>query len=230
MLDVQPAIAVDWEDMASFDDGGRAMLLLADVGDNGAVRPFVTLYLAVEPLTPPPFAGTLAVQRTLTLRFPDGARDVEGVAVDAQERMIYLLTKRESLPRLYRVPLDAPELLPITAEYVGAVESLPLPESGERAPDGTITEVSPTAFALSADGTHALIVTLENSYRYRRAPGQSWIEALSTTPEILLVPDYPQIEAGDFIGAGPAVLIGSEGLPARMFATGALLEEQADVR
>lgn len=214
-----PAMAVDWEDMASFSRAGQAWLLLADVGDNEAVRPFVDLYLAQEPQGAPPYTGLLPVSQQITVLYPDGARDCEGVAVDAAEGMIYLLSKRDPLPRLYRLPIDSPPLLPVTAEFVGEISSLPLPNSGQLEPAGSITNVSPTAFSFSEDGQYALIVTLEHSYRYRRLPGQSWIEALNNAPEVIAVPDYPQIESGEFIGHGPGLLIGSEGSPAQIYAS-----------
>jgi len=218
-LDLFPAAAADWEDMASYTKNDQGYLVLGDVGDNEAIRPFINLYVVAEPATAPPFSGTLAVQSALTVLYPDGARDCEGVAVDAEEGAIYLLSKRDPLPRLYRVPLDSAPLLPITAEFVGEVGSLPLPESGQREPAGSITNVSPTGFAFSADGRYALIVTLEHTYRYRREPGQSWLDALNSAPIQIAVPDYRQIEAGDFVGNGPALLIGSEGEPAPMYAT-----------
>ena len=135
------------------------------------------------------------------------------------EGMIYLLSKRDPLPRLYRLPIDSPPLLPVTAEFVGEISSLPLPNSGQLEPAGSITNVSPTAFSFSEDGQYALIVTLEHSYRYRRLPGRSWIEALNNAPEVIAVPDYPQIESGEFIGHGPGLLIGSEGSPAQIYAS-----------
>ncbi len=215
---VQPAVNVDWEDMASFRAADGDYLLMADVGDNEAVRPFVSLYLAPEP-GQPPVSGVLNVQSQIHLQYPDGPRDCEGVAVDAAEGFIYLLSKRDPLPRLYRLPLQmAGSLLPVTAEFVGEISSLPLPQSGQLEPAGSITNVSPTALAFSADGQYALIVTLEHSYRYRREAGQSWLDALNSPPEILDMPDYPQIEAGDFLGSGPGLLIGSEGQPAALFA------------
>lgn len=215
---VRPAFNLDWEDMASYATDDGHFLLMADVGDNDAIRPFVNLYIAPEPELMPA-TGSLTVSTELTVVYPDGARDCEGVAVDPEERAVYLLSKRDPLPRLYRVPLDATPVLPTTAEYLGEITSLPLPNTGQLEPAGSITNVSPTGFSISVDGRHALIVTLEHSYRYTRQAGQTWLDALNTTPEIVDVPDYAQIESGEFIGSGPAFLIGSEGSPAPMFAT-----------
>lgn len=218
-LNVFPATALDWEDMSSYARDGQGYLLLADVGDNDAIRPFVNLYIAAEPDGAPPFSGTLLVQSALTVVYPDGARDCEGVAVDAEEGAIYLLSKRDPLPRLYRVPMNSLPGLPVIAEFVGEITSLPLPSSGQREPAGTITNVSPTGFAFSGDGRYAMIVTLEHTYRYQRLPRQSWLDALNTAPTVIKVPAYKQIESGDFVGNGPALLIGSEGEPAPIYAT-----------
>lgn len=216
---IVPAAAADWEDMASYRVGDRGYLLIGDVGDNGAIRPFVNLYVVAEPAELPPFAGNLTIEKALTVVYPDGARDCEGVAVDADEGMIYLLSKRDSRPRLYRLPLDSSPLLPVTAEFVGEATGMPLPEGGELPEFGDITNVSPTGFAFSPDGTYALVVTLEHSYRFRREPGQSWMEALNGVPTLVEVPDYRQIESGDFVGDGPGLMIGSEGVPAAIYAT-----------
>lgn len=214
-LPVLLAGALDWEDMASWRDGEQGFLLLADVGDNGAFRPFVDLYIVAEPTSTPPLSAPLTVHRHIILRYPDGPRDCEGVAVDAAEGFIYLLSKRDALPRLYRLPLDASGL--VTAEFLGEIQSLPIPEGGSRV-DG-ITNVSPTAFAFSDDGAKAVIVTLDRSYVYTRDAGQPWLEALNQTPRVIKVPDYPQIEAGDFSQDSQHLLIGSETAPAPLFGT-----------
>lgn len=216
-LQVLGGAALDWEDMASYSTPQGHFLLIGDMGDNPQLRPFITLYVVADP-GEPPYRGFTPTLRSLTVQYPDGPRDAEGLAVDAQEGFIYILSKRDPRPRLYRLPLDAPPLIPIVAEYLGEIASLPLPASGQLEPAGSITNVSPTAFSVSADGRFGLIVTLENSYRYARAPGQSWLEALNNPPEIIAVPRYRQIEAGDFIGDGPGFVIGSEQLPAEMFA------------
>lgn len=214
-LPITGALAVDWEDMASYRQNGRGYLVIADVGDNEAVRPFVNLYTVEEPAVTPPLDGPLNVLRHMIVQYPDGARDCEGVAVDPVDGHIYLLSKRDALPRLYRVPLEAQGL--VTAEYLGEVGSLPLPESGRR--QAGITQVSPTAFAFSDDGQSALIVTLDRSYVYSRAREQTWLEALNQPPRPVLIPDYPQIEAGDFSFDGQHLLIGSEMTPAPLYGT-----------
>ncbi len=211
-------LALDWEDMASFSAEGQAWLLLADVGDNDALRPQVRVHIVAEP-SAPPYAGVVRDYRSISVRYPDGPRDCEAVAVDGDEGYIYLLSKRDPYPRLYRVPLYPSGNGVQLAEFVGDITSLPMPASGELAAVGEITNVSPTAMDFSADGGAALIVTLEHSYRYQRSAGQSWFEALNQAPQQLEVPDYPQIEAGTFNHDGHGVLIGSEGSPAALYAS-----------
>lgn len=217
-LNLTAAFAVDWEDMSSFVSDGEAWLLLADVGDNSAARRQVRLHVVREP-SAPPYGGSTNDYRSLSVFYPDGPRDCEGVAVDAEEGRIYLLSKRDPYPRLYRVPLYPAGRDAVQAEFVGEIKSLPLPSGGQLAQTGDITDVSPTAFEFSADGRAALIVTLDKSYRFSREPGQSWLDALNQPPQILNVPDYPQIEAGTFVGLDHTVLVGSEGNPASMYAT-----------
>ncbi|MDH4108136.1 MAG: hypothetical protein OEW35_07450 [Gammaproteobacteria bacterium] len=174
----------DWEDLAAFETGGRAWLLIADVGDNAATRAHVTLYVVPEPAS---LSGSVGATPTATisLRFPDGPRDVEAVAVDADERQVYLLTKRTLPPELYVLPLvleggrDA-----VTAEYLGPVTGLPGPSARDvrRAPQTGDWYWQPTAMDFSADAARAVVLTYEAVYVFERGPGENWRDALNGKP------------------------------------------------
>ncbi len=51
-LRVEGASYLDWEDMASFELDGQPYLVIGDVGDNKAIRPFVSLFFLREPAIP----------------------------------------------------------------------------------------------------------------------------------------------------------------------------------
>ncbi|MEJ2604389.1 MAG: hypothetical protein P8172_14070 [Gammaproteobacteria bacterium] len=48
-VQVEQAENRDWEDLARYTRDGRSWLLIADIGDNGGVRPHVMLYVLPEP-------------------------------------------------------------------------------------------------------------------------------------------------------------------------------------
>ena len=126
-VELNSTAASDWEDVASFTDGGVPRLLIADCGDNKAERSSIILYLLDEP--DPTESVTRDADQTLSVVYPDGPRDCEAVAVDPHRRQILLIAK-SALPAagMYVVPLPAGDeksaVMNVTAKRVG---TLPLP-------------------------------------------------------------------------------------------------------
>ena len=203
---------IDWEDLDAFVIDGQAKLLIADVGDNNAVRPSVQLYLLDEP-TAEAESATAAVT---TLVYPDGPRDVEGVAVDATTQQVYLLTKRDAPPRLYRVALGAGAATPAMAEFLGEVTTIPPPTEQDLQADPEFGQfrAQPTAMSVSADGTRIVVTTYKDSYLYQRSVDEPWIDALNRTPEVIDVPQFRQTEAAGVTADGKTLYVASEQLPA----------------
>lgn len=112
---LEGARAVDWEDMAmgpcpSTVPSASDCLYVGDVGDNNAERGSVTLYVFPEP---DPKAGSGGIPRNAILaaelRYPEGPRDTEAIAV-TPEGDVWLVTKgREPDIRVYVVPRTALE-------------------------------------------------------------------------------------------------------------------------
>lgn len=206
----------DWEELASFELDGKAWLLAADIGDNFAARKSCVLHLIAEP-----DAATLSPGQELLLRpaysinyiYEDGARDAESLAVDVKERMIYVLSKREDTPRLYRLPLaPAPAAQPVAARFLGLVPHLPQPTALQRnvrmPTQGFLGW--PTAMDFSHDGTLALVLVYEQPLLFPRAAGETWAEALAREPIKLTPHQFPQAEAACFTPDDRAILVGSE--------------------
>ena len=210
-LDIDGADALDWEDMASFSNSEGHWLLIGDIGDNYAIRRYIEVYLLAEPASKS--AGSAAVQRRYRLRYPDGPRDAEGLAVDPQTGHAYILSKRDPHPRLYRFDLGDHAPGTITLELMGEIKSLPSPGQHQPQQEGDITPFSPTGLAFDTQGRAALIVTLEHSYYFRRRPGEPWLTALNRSPLAVRPQAMPQIEAGALSIDGQSVLVGSEGYP-----------------
>jgi hypothetical protein len=101
---VSGAAVEDWEDLALAPcPAGGDCLYVADIGDNDARRPFVTVYRVPEP---EPGASASAPATAIRLRYPDGAHDAEAMFV--LNGAVHVVTKGESGPiALYRAPADA---------------------------------------------------------------------------------------------------------------------------
>lgn len=211
---IRGAQAGDWEDIAAFQDAGGPALLIGDIGDNLGIRGFVTLYAVRDPGR----RGTPTLLWKLDVRYPDGARDCEALAVDEAAGEILLVSKRDEPARLYRVPLPAKApRRAVMAEFVG---TLPRPEAvgiGDRlrAPIASTFFNSPTALDISADGLTAALITPRAAYVRRRQPGQRWSELLLEPVPALDLPAFDQIEAGALSPDGRTLTVGTEGKPSR---------------
>jgi hypothetical protein len=209
-LPVEGARANDWEDIAAFEHDGKPALLIADTGDNLAVRAESVLYAVGDPGR----AGRPELLWRLRFRFPDGTRDCEALAVDLARREILLVSKRDEPPRLYRLalPARAPER-PLVAERIGEVP-LPAPTLAER----VLRRFGhmPTALDVSRDGATAVLVTPRRAYVYRRAPAAGWAEAFAAPVAVLELPPLPQVEAAAISADGRELVLGSEGRPGRL--------------
>jgi hypothetical protein len=209
---------VDWEDMAAFTLDGRAWLCVADVGDNHAVRPAVTLYFVAEPDAAALTAEKELVVRpefTLRLTYEDGPRDCESVAIDATERAVYLLSKREPVPQLYRLPLDFSADKTVVARRVGPVPHLPQPNDLQRMirmPTGAFRG-NPCAMDFAADGSGAIVLTYGDVLYFPRGREESWASALARPPQVLAPHGFSQAEAACLSADGRTIFVASEDTP-----------------
>jgi hypothetical protein len=208
---LKSAFNVDWEDMAAFTEKGVPWLLLADIGDNWGIRPVVDLYLIEEPQLP--FGRAVDLQRHIRLRYPDGPRDVEAVAVDTAASVIYLLSKRDAVPQLYRLPLHPDVPLLVVAEALGAIR---LPHVNVDQVDRPMAHSDNyiTSMDIAPDGLSMVLLNYTRAFLYRRLPGEDWPQALRQKPTMMMLPIFRQIEAVSFAADGASIWISSEGTPA----------------
>lgn len=200
---------VDWEDLASFQLGGKPYLLAADTGDNESKRDSCTLYVLNEP-EPPAGDKTLdhqsRVQWQIRFRYEDGPRDCESVAVDAATGKILLLSKRTEVPFVYELPLKPGDNAKVlTARKIGKT-SVQAP-TGNRIPFAN----QPTGFDLTPDASMAAVVTYYGVFVFPRKPEEGWDAAFSRDPINLGPHALPQAEAVAFSKDGTSVLAISEG-------------------
>lgn len=91
--------AVDIEGLAGGSDGS---LVVADIGDNDHQRDNVTVHKIDQP-----GRGTHTVEpESVTLTYPRGARDAEGVLYDAEIGTVFIVEKEYAGARVFATPRD----------------------------------------------------------------------------------------------------------------------------
>ena len=207
---------VDWEDVASGELAGQPVLIIGDTGDNDAKRRSIALHIVDEPPleTLSPKGEAFGPPRaTLRINYEDGARDCEAIAFDARERAVYLLTKRDDVPRLYRVALPA-ELKSgeARAHFVGFVARLPQPSSVQKLLKGPLGKHRgwPTGMDFAADGSGAVVLTYGDLLWFARRAGESWADTLGRDPVVLTPHLLPQAEAVCFSPDAARIFVASE--------------------
>lgn len=208
---IEGAAAEDWEDIAAFAWQGRPALLVGDIGDNRATRDHVTLYAVSDPGA----HGDPVLLWTLAVRYPDGPRDAEALAVDPVDHDILLISKREHPQQIYRIAVPAmapPRGTVVTAERLGALTTLPRSSYADFMTSPLYTQLDgPTALDIAHSGRFAVITTYKDAFLYRRAPGQSWIEAFAAAPQVVKLPALEQAEAGGISADDRALFVSGEG-------------------
>lgn len=209
---------IDWEDLAAFTMGEQPMLMIADIGDNEARRPHVSLYIVAEP----EFEGNTnlnaPVDWRVDFRYPEGPRDAEAVAVDTANANALILSKRDVPPILYTVSLRPGSTGVRIAEELVRVESLPKPTSQamDDAPKTREWFWQPTAMDISRDGSAIAILTYNAVYLYSRTAEENWAAALQRTPRALDLLGLRDAEALAFSADGRSLFVTAEKKHARL--------------
>lgn len=193
---VTGATLTDWEDVAAGScPGGGRCLYVADIGDNQAARPRITIYRVPEPAAN---ATRTAPATALNAVYPDGAQDAEALFV-TPDGGVFVVTKGETggiaiyeLPRTAVPGTDAP----LTRRVELAASAVNRPERI-------------TGAAASPDGQWLALRTLRRLSFYRT--GDLASGRLGAPLEFDLRPlQEPQGEAVEF-GPNSVVFLSSEG-------------------
>ena len=199
----------DWEDLASFTLDGVAYLLIGDIGDNKGKKDLTTLYVVEEP---EPGVDEVDIAWRIDVRYPDGPRDAEAIAVDGSSERIFILSKRDIPAVLYEVPLRPENDAVQIATRLGQVTGLPQPSRR----DVDIAYLNddwfwqPTGMDLSDDGLRLAVLTYGGIYVFSREHDEEWIRALSRMPAVVSTIRDPEAESIVFDHRGDAVLITRE--------------------
>ncbi len=209
----------DWEDLASFELDGRSWLLIADTGDNAGNRTNCALYVVAEPdpaELSPVRETTATIAWKIPVRYLDGPRDCEAVAVDARAGVVYLLAKRNSPHGLYTLPLRPPAdgVVPAAMPVAQIPNSfIPQPSASQRLlplPGGRY-RAQPTGMDFAADGSAAVVVSYGDVLIFQRQKDEPWKAALMRPPVVLPPHGLTQAEGVAFGADSRTIYVSSEG-------------------
>ncbi|MDJ0886017.1 MAG: hypothetical protein QNI89_01895 [Desulfobacterales bacterium] len=219
---VRGAANRDWEDLAGFEWEGRAYILIADVGDNRAVRDAVHIYVVAEPERRPTgdFPAQIDVAWQFAFRYADGPRDCEAVGVDIRSGTILLITKRTSPPQVYTLPLRPNAGTSVEAHRVGLVPGIPPPTARDLASHPRFGALfsQPTALDIQHDGLLAVVLTYKDAYLFARRAGENWGETLVRRPLVVTLPELRQKESACLTPDGRRLYVTTEKRPAPLLA------------
>ena len=189
----------DWEAMAAFRDRtGRALLAVADVGDNNGTRRAPEIDVVPEPAR----LGTTETVPLLRLRltYPDGARDAEALLVDTARGRMFVVTKGLFSGEVYAVP---------AAAWNGTAPRRPTERPARLVKVGTVPLGLVTDGAVAPGGA-VLLRTYSDLAAFAPFPLDPGDAALR--PEASLgLPSQPQGEGLALSADGRSVLVSSEG-------------------
>lgn len=154
----------DWEDMAlaGGPGDGKTYLYIGDIGDNNAQHPDCVIYRLEEPLAG---VGTATGVETIRYQYSDGPRDAEALLIDRRNLDIYIITKRDSLSRVYRLPY--PQSIDNITEATYLFE---LPYTGV------------VSAATSPDGKELIVKTYTTLYYYTGSGQETPADLLQKQP------------------------------------------------
>lgn len=221
----------DWEDLASFRINGAPYIMIADVGDNRAVRQTCSLIVIREPdINSSNKTRSIPISGMMEFRYEDGPRDCESVAVDTIRNKVMLLSKRTQPPVIYELPL-IPEGTDdiMVAKRIAELKNIPHPTKEDLKVRYGKYRSQPTAMDISSDGMNLVVLTYKHAYLYKRSKGQDWSDTVSKDPEciILPLPDTGVLsirEALCFAGSSMQLFVTSELTPAPIYRLDPLLD------
>lgn len=202
------ATAADYEDIALAPGAkpGTFDVCVADMGDNSAARPHVTIYRFPEVVASETGSATTAVEPTAyRVRYADGPADAEAFCVHPQTGEGYILTKRlDGRAAVYKLaaPWNAAE-----ETTVSRLAMLDLPPATPLARIVTGADIAP-------DGRRLAVRCYVGGWEWHLPDDvkeADFDRVFQTAPARLILPTEPQGEALCYAPDGRALLTISEG-------------------
>ncbi|MDZ7268894.1 MAG: hypothetical protein ONB48_14260 [candidate division KSB1 bacterium] len=200
--------ARDWEDLALGPGPlpGVDYLYIGDLGHTSSSPSLKTIHRVPEPRVrprPSPLDTTLTGVETITVRYPDGSRDAETLMLDPLTRDLYIVSKQDTIARVYRAAYPQPTSGTLTLEHVA-----------------TLRLGGVVAGDISPSGDGILIKTYVAIYFWPRQPDQNLWQAFAqpATPVPYILEPQGEAVAWQAQGKGYYTLSESlRGLPVRLY-------------
>ena len=183
----------DWEDIAvgSGPEEELSYLYIGDIGDNDAQYDIKYIYRIEEPTVSIDQVNSNKIIQsisTIAFTYPDKNRDAETIMIDPTTKDLYILGKRDTKTRLYRLPYPQNTSSVIEAELAAEIYFPLDPE--EDTPQNYLT-----SGGISLDGSEIIVKSYSNIFYWYRETGKTISEAMAITPEIITYSTEPQGEA-----------------------------------
>lgn len=183
----------DWEDitLGPGPDDSKTYLYIGDIGDNSAQYLFKYIYRIEEPsvdLNQNGIISTISDVDVITFYYPDGERDAETLMIDPILKDLFIVGKRDSDVRLYKLPYPHSTTNNFEVELAATLLLANDPETNT--PNNYLT-----AGDISFDGTEIILKSYSNIYYWKRDAGVSIAESMLSVPVILPYSIEPQGEA-----------------------------------
>jgi hypothetical protein len=169
---------------------GKSYVYMGDIGDNRAVRPYVTVYRMEEQMS---WIGkdsiVQASAEAVHFKYPGGPRDAETLMIDPIEKLIYIVSKRADSVTVYTSPLK-----------FKPNDTLMLTERCKLFFNGFKPFKWITAGDISKDGSQVLLKDYMRVYYWRRQQNEPIWKTMQRKPVEL---PYQQEKQGEAIGFTP---------------------------
>ncbi len=199
------ATMTDAEEVSVYTTGGVSKIVVGAFGDNAANRATKQLFRFTEPtitgsnITIPNDGSweQINFQYPATPLWEDGSNlgDAEAMFIDAVgDNKIYIISKRETVNKIFSLPLQSSYTGTQTMTYEGEVHANVAEETG-----GIISPANAVAAAISQDGLHVLIKTYKKIYQFTRTSTSTSIATLLATAPV----EVPYVGLGAHPSAEP---------------------------
>ncbi len=194
---------VDCEDIAVGPGpvNGKSYVYMGDIGDNDAVRKYITIYRMEEQPSWAKDSLTHTTAVPLHLKYPDGPKDAETLMIDPVEKLIYIVSKRKDTVKIYTTPLS-----------YKANDTLLLTKRGKLFFEGIKPFKWVTAGDISKDGQQILLKNYQKVYYWQRANNEPIWQTMQRKPRELPYQVEKQGEAIGFTPNGKGYYTTSEGV------------------
>ncbi|MFD2871003.1 hypothetical protein ACFS5N_00905 [Mucilaginibacter ximonensis] len=187
----EPLGARDCEDIAVGPGPlkNKSYVYVGDIGDNGAVRKYLTVYRIQEQAAWTKGGNINVAAAPVHLKYPDGPKDAETLMVDPVQKLFYIISKRSDTVRVYTSPLNYKPNDTVVMTYRAKLFF-----------KGFKPFKWITAGDISKDGTQVLVKSYQKVYYWKRQGDEPIWQTLQRIPA---EPNYQQEKQGEAIGFTP---------------------------